>query len=63
MLQLLPGCVLFVFCIYSFCREVKLDRVRYLERDRLGDEHILREIDKYMREQRSEEQSIPEVNS
>lgn len=47
MLQLLPGLVLFIYCIFSFCRECKLDRERYLEQDRLGDEHIMREIEKF----------------
>jgi hypothetical protein len=54
MLELIPGVVLFVFCVYSFVREVKLDRERYLEQDRLGDEHIMREIEKFLREKRDE---------
>jgi hypothetical protein len=48
MLSLLPGIALFIYCVFSFCRETKLDYLRYLEQDRLGDEHMLREIEKYM---------------
>jgi len=52
--QLLPGVMLFVFCVYSFIREVKLDYLRYLERDRLGDEHILKEIERFLKEKGEE---------
>ena len=41
--------LLFIF-VLLFCRECKLDRKRYLDQDRLGDEHILREIEKFKRE-------------
>lgn len=54
MMQLIPGVALFIFCIYSFFREVRLDHVRYLEQDRLGDEHIMREIEKFLREKEVE---------
>jgi hypothetical protein len=33
--------------VYLFCREVKRDRLYWEEQDRLGDEHILREIEKF----------------
>lgn len=36
--------------VFLFFREVKLDHKRYLEADRLADEHILREIEQYLKE-------------
>jgi hypothetical protein len=42
--------VLLVLFISLFIRECKLDRIRYREQDRLGDEHILREIEKFKKE-------------
>lgn len=39
----------FVF-IFLFFREMHLDRKRYLEADRLGDEHILREVERFLKE-------------
>lgn len=50
MIKLIPGILLFIFCIASFVREVRLSAKSYLEQDRLGDEHILREIARYKRE-------------
>jgi hypothetical protein len=35
---------LLVVFVFLFCREVRLDRERYLGQDRSGDEHIMREI-------------------
>ncbi|WP_298152247.1 hypothetical protein [Flavobacterium sp.] len=54
MMQLIPGLALFIFCIYSFFREVRLDHIRYQEQDRLGDEHIMREIEKFLRKKEAE---------
>lgn len=54
MLQLLPGAALFIFCVYSFFREVRMDRQRILERDRLGDQHMLREIEKFLKDKHIE---------
>lgn len=42
---------LLMLFVFLFCREVRLDYQRFMEADRLGDEHILREIDKYLKEQ------------
>jgi hypothetical protein len=36
--------------IFLFIREVKRDRSYYEEQDRLGDEHIMREIEKWKKE-------------
>lgn len=41
---------LFILFVSLFFREVWLDHQRFLEADRLGDEHILREIEKYLKE-------------
>ncbi|GEP49844.1 hypothetical protein FNO01nite_05160 [Flavobacterium noncentrifugens] len=35
-----------IFFISLFIREVKKDNKKHQNRDRLGDEHIMREIDK-----------------
>lgn len=50
LLELLPAVLMFVFFVFLFCRELRLDAARYLEQDRLGDEHIMREIEKFLRE-------------
>jgi hypothetical protein len=42
--------ILLFISTFLFIRECKLDRKRYLEQDRRGDEHILREIEKFQRE-------------
>jgi hypothetical protein len=60
MLELIPGLVLFVFCVYSFFREVRLDHKRRLEQDRLGDEHIMREIDRFLREKKASQELASE---
>ena len=41
---------LLMFFVFLFFREVRLDHQRFLEADRLGDEHILREIDTFLKE-------------
>lgn len=40
----------FMLFVYLFFREVRLDHKRFLEADRLGDEHILREVEKFVKE-------------
>lgn len=47
---ILPSLVLFVLFIFLFFREIKLERKRFLEADRLGDEHILREVERFVKE-------------
>ena len=51
MLQLLPTIFLFILFVFLFFREVKLDHKKFLEADRLGDEHVLKEIEKFIEEQ------------
>lgn len=47
---ILPSVVLFVLFILLFFREIRLERKRFLEADRLGDEHILREVERFVKE-------------
>lgn len=49
MIVILPSVLLFVLFIYLFFREIKLERKRFLEADRLGDEHILREVERFLK--------------
>lgn len=47
---ILPSVVLFVLFVFLFFREVRLDHKRFLEADRLADEHILREVERFVKE-------------
>lgn len=51
MYLILPAIFLFVLCVFLFFREIKLDHERFLEADRLADEHILREVERFLKEQ------------
>lgn len=53
MINILPSLLLFGLLIFLFFREIKLDHKRYLEADRLGDEHILKEVERFVKEQES----------
>lgn len=50
MMPLLFDIFLFILFAFLFFREVKLDHKRFLEADRLGDEHILREVERFLSE-------------
>ena len=50
MISILPSLLLFVLCIMLFIREIKIERERFLENERLADEHILREIERFLKE-------------
>lgn len=50
MLGLVFAFVLLLFFVFLFVREVRLDRARFKEQDRLGDEHIMREIEQFLKE-------------
>lgn len=50
MLGLVFAFVLLLLFVFLFVREVRLDRARFKEQDRLGDEHIMREIEKFLKE-------------
>jgi hypothetical protein len=39
----------FILFVYLFFREIKLDHKRFLEADRLADEHVLREVERFKR--------------
>lgn len=41
---------LYLVFIFLFFREMYLDHQRYLEADRLSDEHILREVERFLKE-------------
>ena len=49
--SILPSIFLFVLCVFLFLREIKLDHKRFLEQHRLADEHILREVERFLKEQ------------
>jgi hypothetical protein len=51
MIALLPSVFLLAFFVFLFVRETKLDRKRFLEADRLADEHVLREVERFLKEQ------------
>lgn len=50
MIVLLPAVLLLGVFVFLFFREIKLDHKRFLEADRLADEHILREVEKFVKE-------------
>ena len=47
--------VLYLVFIFLFFREMQLDHQRYLEADRLGDEHILREVERFLEKMKQTE--------
>ncbi len=47
--------VLYLVFIFLFFREMRLDHKRYLEADRLGDEHILREVERFLEKMKQSE--------
>lgn len=48
MIAILPSVLLFALCLILFIRDVKLERERFLEKERLDDEHILREVERFV---------------
>ena len=50
MIAILPSLLLFVLFIFLFFREAKLDHKQFLENDRLADEHILREVERFKKQ-------------
>jgi hypothetical protein len=53
MYSFLSTIILLSLFVFLFFREDRLERRRYLEDDRLADEHILREIEKFRKERNS----------
>lgn len=47
--------VLYVLLVFLFVREIKHDRKRYLEADRLADEHILRDVERFLNKMKHRE--------
>ena len=50
MIVLCPAIFVFVLTVFLFWREIRIDNKRYLEDDRLGDKHILREVERFLKE-------------
>ncbi len=50
MIALFPSVLLFFLLVFLFFREIKLDHKRFLEEHRLADEHILREVERFLKE-------------
>lgn len=50
MMPILFEISLFILFVYLFFREVRLDHKRFLEADRLADEHMLMEVEKFVKE-------------
>ena len=55
MIAILFTFVLYLLFIFLFFREIRLDHKRYLEADRLGDEHILREVERFLEKMKQTE--------
>lgn len=47
---ILPAVLLFVISVALFFREARLDRERFLENERLVDEHILKEVERFKKQ-------------
>lgn len=54
MVAVIPALGLYVLLICLFCREIKKDFKYYLEQERLADEHVLREIERFLKEKITE---------
>lgn len=46
---------MYLVFVFLFFREVQLDHKRYSEADRLGDEHILREVEQFLEKMKQTE--------
>ena len=53
MIAIFPAIIFLVLNVYLFFREIKLDHKRFLEEHRFADEHILREVERFIKEQES----------
>lgn len=53
MIALLPTLFIFVLFVFLFYRETHIEYQRYLEEDRLGDEHLLREFERFLKEKKA----------
>ncbi len=50
MITILPTIIFLVLNVYLFFREIKLDHMRFVEKDRLADEHVLKEVERFLSE-------------
>ncbi|MGC4041911.1 MAG: hypothetical protein QM710_14300 [Flavobacterium sp.] len=48
MIALLPAIILFALNVFLFVREIKLDQKKQLENKRLANEHVLREVERFL---------------
>jgi hypothetical protein len=53
MIAIVPAVLLFFLLVFLFFREIRLENKKLLEADRLADEHILREVERFVKEQES----------
>lgn len=50
MIAIFPAIIFLVLNAYLFFREIKLDHKRFIEEDRLADEHVLKEVERFLSE-------------
>lgn len=53
MITLLPNLFFLGLFVFLFFREIRLDHQRFLEQKRAANEHVLREVEKFLKEQES----------
>jgi len=58
MIYLLPIFILFVLFVFLFFREIELDKKRLLAKKRLDNEHVLREVQRFVKEQESMRETL-----
>jgi len=46
---ILPSVLLFILFVFLFIREIRLDRKRFIENHRLSNEHVLREVERFLK--------------
>ncbi|MFN3753706.1 hypothetical protein [Flavobacterium sp.] len=56
MIGILPSVLLFVLCFVLFIREIKIEHEQFFKNERLADDHILREVERFVKEQESMEE-------
>ena len=52
MYSLLPALFLFILCIFIFCREIKLDQKRFIKEHHLSNEHVLKEVEIFLKQEK-----------
>lgn len=54
MVTIFPAVFLYALFVFLFCRETQKDYKRSLEQNRLGDEHVLREVERFLKDKSTE---------